>query len=424
VPKREDEYWAGMKEPKGRGLCPFCGSFNISYNKRFHSWRCNNCEHSFPVPSYGPGREFGKTTKRSPISKKTTSHNTAKRISKHRIPKWLIALIFTLALSISGWGISVLIGSFIPLWMLLGFSIIFSIEKWFGYVTRKYYKGIGNLYRLGLNLAILSLLGLIIWSSIQLFTQQFVKNALLGSLIVLAEFVFFIWLWKVVAKNSWRWPSMKLTVFSLICLFLAFSFAGVQPMASYKDQAISFVSSVFSNSSGTAVEESSSTPASTDIDEVTSPDITTPPEVTQPTLADPTWNQLLEFLLSDDTDSHPYSYPTFVCHDFAEMLQSQANDAGWRCAIITVQLSGYPDFFNYGIPSNAGHNFNAFNTTDRGLVYIDCTRSPGIGPANQDHIVDIQIGEEYIPMALFPSPGWSTASLSMGIVVSISEPQW
>ena len=60
MPKRENEFWAGMKEPKGRGLCPFCGSSNISYNQKFRSWRCNKCEHSFPSPSYGPGREFGK----------------------------------------------------------------------------------------------------------------------------------------------------------------------------------------------------------------------------------------------------------------------------------------------------------------------------------------------------------------------------
>lgn len=151
---------------------------------------------------------------------------------------------------------------------------------------------------------------------------------------------------------------------------------------------------------------------------------TTPIEVTQPDFKDPTWSQLLEFLLSDDTDSHSYNYPTFVCHDFAVMLQSHANSAGWRCAIITVQLSGYPDYFNYGIPSNTGHACNAFDTTDRGLVYIDCTRSPEAGPVNQDKRVDIRIGQEYIPMALFPSYGWYTASSSMGVVVGISEPQW
>ncbi len=69
MPKREDEFWAGKKEGKGRGLCPFCGSSNIYYNRRFESWRCGKCEKSFPSPSYGPGgdsgkesRWFGKTT--------------------------------------------------------------------------------------------------------------------------------------------------------------------------------------------------------------------------------------------------------------------------------------------------------------------------------------------------------------------------
>lgn len=60
MPKREDEYWAGMKEPKGRGLCPFCGSSNIYYNKHYKTWRCGRCEKSFPTPSYGPGGDFGK----------------------------------------------------------------------------------------------------------------------------------------------------------------------------------------------------------------------------------------------------------------------------------------------------------------------------------------------------------------------------
>jgi len=58
MPKREDEYWAGKKEPKGQGLCPFCGSSKLYYNKRYESWRCGKCEESFPSPSYGPGRDL------------------------------------------------------------------------------------------------------------------------------------------------------------------------------------------------------------------------------------------------------------------------------------------------------------------------------------------------------------------------------
>ena len=62
MPKREDEYWAGTKEPRGRPLCPFCGSAKVyqRYTQPGGWWRCDNCGRNFPSPSYGPGEDFGK----------------------------------------------------------------------------------------------------------------------------------------------------------------------------------------------------------------------------------------------------------------------------------------------------------------------------------------------------------------------------
>ena len=54
MPKREDERTAASREPRGRGLCPFCGSMDVYYNEHYKSWRCGRCERSFPAPSYGP----------------------------------------------------------------------------------------------------------------------------------------------------------------------------------------------------------------------------------------------------------------------------------------------------------------------------------------------------------------------------------
>ncbi len=159
-----------------------------------------------------------------------------KKIIHYKFQNWMRALILIFVLSVIGLGISVFVGIFIPFWILLVFSLIYSIEKWFSYITRKY-KYVGKLYRLILNLVILSLLGLLVWSGIKLFSQELVQSSLIGSIIFIAEFVFFIWLWRVVSKNSWRWPSMKLTIFSLICLFIIFAFAGVKPMSSIKDDA-------------------------------------------------------------------------------------------------------------------------------------------------------------------------------------------
>jgi hypothetical protein len=160
-----------------------------------------------------------------------------KTLSNIKGKKWLLSLLFIFALSLVGWGIHVLISSFIPFWLLLGFSVIYSIEKWLNYPTIKY-KTAGRIYRLILNISVLSLLGLLIWSGVLLFTQQFMQSPLIGSLLFVLELAVFIWLCRVVSKNSWRQPSMKLTVLSLVCLFLIFSFAGVQPMADYKDVAI------------------------------------------------------------------------------------------------------------------------------------------------------------------------------------------
>ncbi len=58
---KEDEYGTGQEET-GKGLCPFCGSPEISYDRLFAFWRCSNknCKKWFPTPSYGPGADFGK----------------------------------------------------------------------------------------------------------------------------------------------------------------------------------------------------------------------------------------------------------------------------------------------------------------------------------------------------------------------------
>jgi glucan phosphoethanolaminetransferase (alkaline phosphatase superfamily) len=155
-------------------------------------------------------------------------------VAKNKNKNILFAVILIFILTLAGYGISVLVSSRIPLWLLLGVSVIYSIEKWFNYYMRKY-KIAGKIYRLVLNLSLVSLLGLLIWSSFSLFNQQFMQSPLVGSLVFLLELAIFIWSCRVISKNSWRQPSMKLTILSLLCLFLIFSFAGVQPMASYKD---------------------------------------------------------------------------------------------------------------------------------------------------------------------------------------------
>jgi len=431
---------------------------------------------------------------------------------KPLIPKWLTTLLLIFACSLVGIILNIVIHNYTPFYLLLGSSLIFSIEKWFSYGTRKH-KEIGILYRLILNLGILSLLGLIIWSGIKLFSHQFVQNALVGSILFVAEFVLFIWLWRVVSKNSWRKPSMKLTMFSLIALSVVFSFAGVQPLAIYKDKLVNGAKTALNNTqsvitypttttSATKVTEPTKTTFKKPIITTNIP-ITIPPIITSisppiqgidPTkgiyknyylgLADtssgdlsgdgcyddkgnfiilinnknatnPTYAQLLNFLENDKTDEYPYTYTNLfggfyygtaeshvdlqniqniidrtaqpkhpdICADFAERLHNDAEMAGIRCAYVSLELSGYTDPNNFGISSDTGHALDAFQTTDRGLVYVDDT---GWVP-NEQHpsravkIANPIVGQQYITTNLFPEVGWNSSAESMGTVTDIES---
>ena len=142
-----------------------------------------------------------------------------------------------------------------------------------------------------------------------------------------------------------------------------------------------------------------------------------------PQARNPSWDELSAFLEQDNTDKQLYIYDFFVCADFAEMLHNNAEAAGIRVAYVLIDLSGYTDPYDYGIPSNTGHALNAFNTTDRGLVYIDCTGQSSYFPCSSDTVVVVSVGSEYIPESIFSCAGWSSTWESMGVVTNV-DIQW
>jgi len=88
------------------------------------------------------------------------------------------------------------------------------------------------------------------------------------------------------------------------------------------------------------------------------------------TATDPTWQQLESFLTADKTDEKGYVTGSFMCGAFAEELYNNAEAAGIRAAWVIVSFEG----------ESAGHALNAFYTTDRGLVYIDCSGKTAQNP--------------------------------------------
>ncbi len=86
--------------------------------------------------------------------------------------------------------------------------------------------------------------------------------------------------------------------------------------------------------------------------------------VNNPNAKDPTWQELKTFIIvTDDTDRLTYVNPSFTCSDFAEQVHDNAEKAGIKAALVLIKFND----------SATGHALNVFNTTDMGLVYIDCT---------------------------------------------------
>ncbi len=81
---------------------------------------------------------------------------------------------------------------------------------------------------------------------------------------------------------------------------------------------------------------------------------------------DPTYAELVAFITRDTTNTNDYvkgGPDGYVCADFAEAVHNNAEAAGIRAAWVSLTFEGNIE----------GHALNAFETTDKGLVYVDCT---------------------------------------------------
>lgn len=77
------------------------------------------------------------------------------------------------------------------------------------------------------------------------------------------------------------------------------------------------------------------------------------------TLRNPTYQEMEGFLSKDTSDSKTYVENTYTCTDFAAEFNNNAEAMGIRCAVVYIM---YPE---------AGHSIVAFETTDRGLIFIE-----------------------------------------------------
>ena len=92
------------------------------------------------------------------------------------------------------------------------------------------------------------------------------------------------------------------------------------------------------------------------------------------TLKAPTFQELRHFILSDPTSRNQFVLNQYECRHFATDVNNNADAEGLRCAFVLLCFK------------RGQHAVVAFDTTDRGLVYIEPQTDARIHP---------EVGGEY-----------------------------
>lgn len=91
------------------------------------------------------------------------------------------------------------------------------------------------------------------------------------------------------------------------------------------------------------------------------------------TMRDPTYSEALRFMWMDQTDKHMYM-ENYTCLNFAADFKGNALEAGYKCGFVYLKF-----------PEGA-HALVCFNTTDRGIVFIE---------PQFDAIMRVEVGIRY-----------------------------
>lgn len=105
------------------------------------------------------------------------------------------------------------------------------------------------------------------------------------------------------------------------------------------------------------------------------------------------YNEVLQFIYSDDTDlNHNEDY---TCFNFAADVKSNAYDKGYKCGLVYIEF-----------PSGA-HAIVVFDTIDKGLVYVE---------PQTDEIVRVEIGRPYWDRDNYLPPTYDDTIIYFAIV--------
>jgi len=120
-------------------------------------------------------------------------------------------------------------------------------------------------------------------------------------------------------------------------------------------------------------------------------------------LHDPSYKELMTFLTTDKTDAEKYDALNYNCFDYSADVNNNAELAGIRCAFVTITY-----------PQSPGHAIIAFETTDKGLIYVE---------PQSDSRVNLVIGKRYY-QCVVPKPGYYYTAPSYNDTIKEIEVIW
>jgi hypothetical protein len=119
------------------------------------------------------------------------------------------------------------------------------------------------------------------------------------------------------------------------------------------------------------------------------------------------FRSLQDFIHQDTTDLLPYierdnpdGLTPFVCSDFAELLHNNAEAAGIRAGYVSIDW----------VSGDIGHAINVFETTDQGLIFIDCT--------GKSDYSQVEEGENNITLGSWDKVAYLVVGRKYGVISS------
>jgi hypothetical protein len=109
---------------------------------------------------------------------------------------------------------------------------------------------------------------------------------------------------------------------------------------------------------------------------------------------DPTFREASEFIVSDQTNLNHYAKGSYTCDNFAMDFKNNAFNAGYRCGYVLAYFHGVV------------HALDCFNTTDRGLIFVE---------PQTDNVITLTAGDPYWDRAIYEPPDYNDTLLGYRI---------